>query len=135
MIFFQTTDPQDIPPVIATPHHYLIQIFRNDVYFVSVAQTEGNKEVYLIIASILKPFFVHLFSYKIQIFEKKPSDNILRPWLFIVPPLFVIEFLHKVFDTFIDYFNECNEQVINDQIVVVYEVGFCYSFLQFKILI
>lgn len=41
---------------------------------------------------------------------------------FSVPPLFVIEFLHKVFDTFIDYFNECNEQVINDQIVVVYEV-------------
>lgn len=75
----KTTDPQDIPPVIATPHHYLIQIFRNNVYFVSVAQTE-------------------------------------------VPPLFVIEFLHKVFDTFIDYFNECNEQVINDQIVVVYEL-------------
>ena len=43
-------------------------------------------------------------------------------FIVLVPPLFVIEFLHKVFDTFVDYFNECNEQIIMDQIVVVYEV-------------
>lgn len=75
----KTTDLHDVPPVIATLHHYLISIFRNDVYFVSVAQSE-------------------------------------------VPPLFVIEFLHRVFDTFVDYFNECNEQIINDHLVVVYEL-------------
>ena len=46
----------------------------------------------------------------------------LSVFLCLVPPLFVIEFLHRVFDTFIDYFSECSEQVINDQIVVVYEV-------------
>ena len=29
-----------------------------------------------------------------------------------VPPLFVVEFLHRVVDTFEDYFNECSEAVI-----------------------
>jgi len=47
----------------------------------------------------------------------------------LVPPLFVIEFLHRVFDTFIDYFSECNEQVINEQIVVVYEVNIYLLYL------
>jgi hypothetical protein len=39
-----------------------------------------------------------------------------------VPPLFVIEFLHRVVDTFEDYFSECSESVIKDNYVVVYEV-------------
>ena len=39
--------------------------------------------------------------------------------------MFVIEFLHRVFDTFQDYFSGCSEQIINDQIVVVYEVRKC----------
>lgn len=46
-------------------------------------------------------------------------------FFFIVPPLFVIEFLHRVFDTFQDYFSGCSEQIINDQIVLVYEVRKC----------
>jgi len=72
-------EPSDVPPVIATPHHYLISVFRNDLFFVAVAQSE-------------------------------------------VPPLFVIEFLHRVFDTFADYFSDCTEHVIIDHIVVVYEL-------------
>jgi len=71
--------PVDIPPVIATPHHYLISIYRNNLYFVSVCMSE-------------------------------------------VPPLFVIEFLHRVVDTFEDYFNECTETSIKDNYVVVYEL-------------
>ena len=39
-----------------------------------------------------------------------------------VPPLFVIEFLHRVVDTFEDYFSECSESSIKDNYVVVYEV-------------
>ncbi|XP_068613209.1 AP-3 complex subunit mu-1-like [Brachionichthys hirsutus] len=39
-----------------------------------------------------------------------------------VPPLFVIEFLHRVADTFQDYFGECSEGVINDNVVTVYEL-------------
>jgi len=71
--------PVDIPPVIATPHHYLISIYRNNLHFVSVCMSE-------------------------------------------VPPLFVVEFLHRVVDTFEDYFNECTETSIKDNYVVVYEL-------------
>lgn len=49
-------EPEDVPPVLQTPHHYLISIFRGKLFFLSVIQTE-------------------------------------------VPPLFVIEFLHRVADT------------------------------------
>jgi len=70
---------QDIPPVIATPHHYLISILRSNIFFVSVCMTE-------------------------------------------VPPLFVIEFLHRVADTFDDYFGDASESVVKDNYVVVYEL-------------
>ena len=39
-----------------------------------------------------------------------------------VPPLFVIEFLHRVADTFEDYFNDITESTIKDNYVVVYEL-------------
>ena len=39
-----------------------------------------------------------------------------------IPPLFVIEFLHRVVDNFIDYFNDCTESVLKEHIVVVYEL-------------
>ncbi|CAF1613916.1 unnamed protein product [Adineta ricciae] len=31
---------EDVPPVIATPHHYLVNIFRNNLYFVAVLTNE-----------------------------------------------------------------------------------------------
>ncbi|KAL5012771.1 hypothetical protein ScPMuIL_011322 [Solemya velum] len=71
--------PEDVQPVIPTPHHYLINIYRNQLYLVAVVTTE-------------------------------------------VPPLFVIEFLHRIFDTFDDYFNECNESTLKEHYVVVYEL-------------
>nr|ASK06161.1 adaptor protein-3 subunit [Nilaparvata lugens] len=71
--------PEDMPPVIATPHHYLISIHRCSMFFVAVCMTE-------------------------------------------VPPLFVIEFLHRVVDTFDDYFSECTESIIKENYVVVYEL-------------
>jgi len=70
---------EDVPPVIATPHHYLINIFRNQLYVVAVVMTE-------------------------------------------VPPLFVMEFLHRVMDIFEDYFTECNESTIKENYVIVYEL-------------
>jgi len=70
---------ENVPPVISTPHHYLINIYRGDIFFIAVTQSE-------------------------------------------VAPLFVIEFLHRVVDTIIDYFHACSETVIKDQIVVVYEL-------------
>lgn len=53
----QRANPNDIAPVIATPHHYLISVQRGGVSFVAVCMEE-------------------------------------------IPPLFVIEFLHRVVDTF-----------------------------------
>ena len=40
----------------------------------------------------------------------------------LVPPLFVIEFLHKVVDIIVGYFSDCSETIIKDNCVVVYEV-------------
>ncbi|EMP31712.1 AP-3 complex subunit mu-2 [Chelonia mydas] len=75
----RATEAENVPPVIPTPHHYLLNVYRHKIFFVAVIQTE-------------------------------------------VPPLFVIEFLHRVVDTFQDYFGVCSEVVIKDNVVVVYEV-------------
>jgi len=75
----KATSPSEVPPVISTPHHFLISIYRCNVYFVAVIMSE-------------------------------------------VPPLFVVEFLHRVVDTFEDYFGECSEATIKDNYVVVYEL-------------
>lgn len=40
------TNPEDIPPVIATPHHYLISIYRCGMFFIAVCMTEGNLEIF-----------------------------------------------------------------------------------------
>ncbi len=32
----------DVPPVIATPHHYLISVLRGNVFFVAVCMSEGG---------------------------------------------------------------------------------------------
>lgn len=75
----QRANPDDVNPVIATPHHYLISIRRGGVSLVAVCMTE-------------------------------------------VTPLFVVEFLHRVVDTFDDYFSECTESIIKENYVVVYEL-------------
>lgn len=75
----KATSSTDVPPVIATPHYYLITVYRCKIYFVAVVQSE-------------------------------------------VPPLFVIEFLHRVVDIFVEYFTECNERTIKEQYVIVYEL-------------
>lgn len=51
-----------------------------------------------------------------------------------VPPLFVIEFLHRVVDTFEDYFSECSENVVKDNYVVVYEVSYFYNAIEFSLI-
>lgn len=75
----KASTPDDIPPIISTPHHYLISIYRCQLHFVAVTTSE-------------------------------------------VPPLFAIEFLHRVVDTFDDYFGDCSETIIKEHYVVVYEL-------------
>ena len=38
----KASSPEDIPPVITTPHYYLVSVYRNKVYFVAVIQNEGE---------------------------------------------------------------------------------------------
>ncbi|XP_055517551.1 AP-3 complex subunit mu-2 isoform X2 [Leucoraja erinacea] len=71
--------PDDVAPVLATPHHYLVSAHRCGIFFVAVIQSE-------------------------------------------VSPLFVIEFLHRVAETLQDYFGECSEASIKDNVVIVYEL-------------
>ncbi|XP_059820771.1 AP-3 complex subunit mu-2 [Hypanus sabinus] len=75
----KASEAENVPPVIPTPHHFLISVYRDRIFFVAVIQSE-------------------------------------------VPPLFVIEFLHRVVDTLQDYFGSCSEVAIKDNVVVVYEV-------------
>lgn len=75
----QRASPNDVAPVIQTPHYYLISIQRGNVYLVAACKQETQ-------------------------------------------PLFVIEFLHRVVDTFQDYFAECSESIIKENYVVVYEL-------------
>lgn len=70
---------EDVPPIIPTPHHYLINVYRKKLCYVAVVTTE-------------------------------------------VPPLFVIEFLHRVVDTFEDYFQDCSETILKEHYVIVYEL-------------
>jgi hypothetical protein len=35
----------DVPPVIATPHHFLISIYRCNIFLVAVITSEGSKGV------------------------------------------------------------------------------------------
>ncbi|XP_026478071.1 AP-3 complex subunit mu-1-like [Ctenocephalides felis] len=75
----QRATPNDVPPVIPTPHHYLVSVQRDGISLVAACKQE-------------------------------------------VAPLFVIEFLHRVIDTFVDYFSECTETIIKENYVVVYEL-------------
>jgi AP-3 complex subunit mu len=37
----RVSNPEDVPPIISTPHHYLINIYHNNLYFVAVTVAEG----------------------------------------------------------------------------------------------
>ncbi len=42
LCLFQAGSAEDVPPVITTPHHYLINIYRHSLYLVAVVMTEGK---------------------------------------------------------------------------------------------
>lgn len=60
---------------------------------------------------------------KVSFYVTVQCNNIKRLCLCcLVPPLFVIEFLHRIVNTFEDYFTECTESTLKDNYVIVYEV-------------
>ncbi|VDK50779.1 unnamed protein product [Cylicostephanus goldi] len=72
----KAASPEDVSPVLSTPHHYLINVYHNQVYFLAVTTTE-------------------------------------------IPPLMVIEFLHRVVYTFSQYFDECSDTSIKENCVML----------------
>ena len=62
-------------------------------------------------------------------YKHHSSSNVEVPFFsyFPVPPLFVIEFLHRVVDTFEDYFQGCGESILKENYVIVYEVKIVYG--------
>ena len=34
--------PEDVSPVIATPHHYIISVYHNQIFFVAVSTEESK---------------------------------------------------------------------------------------------
>ncbi|KAK6032735.1 clathrin adaptor complex small chain, partial [Ostertagia ostertagi] len=75
----KAASPEDVLPVLSTPHHYLINVYHNQIYFLAVTTTE-------------------------------------------IPPLMVIEFLHRVVHTFSQYFDECSDTSIKENCVMVFEL-------------
>ncbi|VDL70273.1 unnamed protein product [Nippostrongylus brasiliensis] len=75
----KAASPEDVSPVLSTPHHYLVNVYHNQIYFLAVTTTE-------------------------------------------IPPLMVIEFLHRVVHTFSQYFDECSDSSIKENCVMVFEL-------------
>ena len=118
----KATNPIDIPPVIATPHHYLISIYRFKGHLKNTVVTEnfvGSWD-----GRSWKPVISNSFLFS------RCNIFFVAVCMTEVPPLFVIEFLHRVVDTMEDYFSECSETIIKDNYVVVYEVVLEDSFLK-----
>jgi len=75
----KSNQPEEVPPIISTPKHYLVHVQRDGLYYLSVVATE-------------------------------------------VSPLLVVEYLHRVADTFTAYFERVNENSIRDNFVTVYQL-------------
>ena len=43
--------------------------------------------------------------------------------LLSAPPLMIIEILHRIVQTFIEYFGECSDGTIKENLVIVFEVS------------
>lgn len=56
----KVSSSEDIPPVIATPHHYLISIHRCGIFFVAVCMSEGGLNIFK---------KTQYFFYAIQVFK------------------------------------------------------------------
>ncbi|XP_014210371.2 AP-3 complex subunit mu-1 [Copidosoma floridanum] len=72
---------EDTPPVIATPHHYLISIYRCNMFFVAVCSTEVIKDNYVVIYELLDEMLDNGFPFATEsniLQELIKPPNILR---------------------------------------------------------
>lgn len=82
-------------------------------YFFDAQKKSGSKIVPPIIPTPNNHFLITIHRRKIHFVAIVTEE---------VAPLLVIEFLHRVVDIFEDYFNDCNESIIKEHYVVVYEL-------------
>ncbi|CAI5456744.1 unnamed protein product [Caenorhabditis angaria] len=75
----KAASPEDVPPIISTPHHYLINVYHNQLFLLAVITSE-------------------------------------------VPPLMVIEFLHRVIQTLTQYFDDFSDSTMKENCVLVFEL-------------
>jgi len=71
--------PEEVPCVLAAPHHYLVSVLRSGCFYVAVCVAE-------------------------------------------VPPLFLVEFLHRAVDIFEEYLGEVTEAALKEHHVLLYEL-------------
>lgn len=53
---------EDIPPVITTPHHYLISVLRSNLFFIAVCMTEGKGILWdrvIFVIFLVRRLFLH----------------------------------------------------------------------------
>merc|ERR1712070_1127297 len=72
-------NPEDLCPVLSTHKHYMVHVYRFDLFFLCILQAE-------------------------------------------VPPLLVIEFIHKICDVLKDYLGEVREDVVKENFVLLYQL-------------
>uniref|UniRef100_A0A668AA12 AP-3 complex subunit mu-2 n=1 Tax=Myripristis murdjan TaxID=586833 RepID=A0A668AA12_9TELE len=118
----RATEPENVPPVIPTPHHYLISVLRHRIYFVAVIQSEVPPLFVIEFLHRVVDTFQVVFIFLILLVGFSWSTAQLCECLFygtchFINPYFVVVCLcHQ------DYFGVCTEAAIKDNVVVVYEL-------------
>ena len=117
--FMSEVNKGDHPlPVMSLPKLVLIHIDRNELFYLAVVTGEGP----LFHPSL---FILHSFTQCLSL-SLSLFHSLSLP-LCPVPPLMVIEFLHRVSDIFGEYFGEVNEHSIKDNFITVYQVYSLFS--------
>lgn len=96
--------------------HWQKIVPRSDLEYLTNALQEAN-DVSNIAPVIQTPYKCIINTFRNDLFfvAVMSSDN-------NVDPLIVIEFLHRIVDIIQNYFGDCNENLIKDQLVTVYEL-------------
>ncbi|KAF7284335.1 AP-3 complex subunit carmine [Rhynchophorus ferrugineus] len=92
--------------------HWRSVISRSVCDYYLEAQRENAKDVNPVIAT------PHHYLISIQ----RAGVSYVAVCMEEIQPLFVIEFLHRIVDTFQDYFSDCTESIIKENYVIVYEL-------------
>jgi len=123
---------QDVPPILVTAKYYLVNIYRNGLYFLATLATE-----------------VRDAARRTHIHARAPARAALSGhackgggvcacvdfWQHYPPPppppsrclpqqdaLGVVEFLHRLFDTFQEYFGEVSARSLTDNFSITYQL-------------